>query len=74
MNARALPAPLQLLSRLLPFVLFLAAWQALAISGLIAARYADHVTHGPANAAIAQRETAVPAAFYPIMSHIKFCT
>ncbi len=43
MNARTLPAPLQLLSRLLPFALFLAAWQALAASGLIAANFLPSV-------------------------------
>jgi ABC-type nitrate/sulfonate/bicarbonate transport system permease component len=42
-SARALPAPLQLLSRLLPFALFLAAWQALATSGLIAANFLPSV-------------------------------
>ena len=30
-------------------------------TGLIAARYADHVTHGPTNAAMAQSASVVPA-------------
>jgi len=38
-----MPAPLQQLSRLLPFALFLAAWQALATSGLIAANFLPSV-------------------------------
>ena len=43
MRARALPAALHLLSRLLPFALFLAAWQALAKSGLIAETFLPSV-------------------------------
>jgi ABC-type nitrate/sulfonate/bicarbonate transport system permease component len=42
-SARALPAPFQRFSRLLPFALFLAAWQALATSGLIAANFLPSV-------------------------------
>jgi ABC-type nitrate/sulfonate/bicarbonate transport system permease component len=52
MSARALPAALHLISRLLPFALFLAAWQTMAKSGLVEATFLPSVGAVPARSLI----------------------